>query len=268
MSNPTLTIAVKAARNAGKIILRYIDRLDQITVEQKGHNDFVSEVDRMAEDEIINVIRYHYPDHLIVAEESGGQIATGNTSEVEWIIDPLDGTSNYLHSHPHFAVSIAVRQQGKLQYAVIFDPLRNDLYTASRGSGAQLNGHRIRVTQQIQLERALLASGFAYRHAADFDPWITTFKSLMLRAGNIHLSGCAALDLAYVASGKLDGYWHSKLAPWDIAAGALLVSEAGGLLTDFNGDQDFLENGELIATNRELLPQLLQVLTPKTKRTR
>lgn len=262
--NPILTIAVKAARRAGKTILRYMDRLDRVAVEQKGHNDFVSEVDRMAEEDIIDTIHSLYPNHGIVAEERGGELSDDPAHrECEWIIDPLDGTANYLHGHPQFAVSIAVRQNGQLQHGVVFDPLRDEMYTASRGQGAQINNRRIHVTHQDKLERALLATGFPYKHRADFDPWMRSFQALLPRVTDMRRCGSAALDLAYVACGRLDGYWEPGLEAWDIAAGSLLVREAGGLVADFQGQQNFLHTGQVIAANRLIFNELMIVVTTK-----
>lgn len=263
--NPLLTIAIKAARHAGGILLRHVDRLDGIAVEQKGRNDFVSEVDRMAEDDIVDTIRARYPNHKIVAEERGGEIATevDDADEVEWIIDPLDGTANYLHRHPQFAISIAARVGGELHHGVVFDPLRNELYTASRGQGAQLNNHRLRVSQLTTFDRAIIATGFPFKHtnASDFDLWMQTFHALMKRVADMRRGGSAALDLAYLAGGRLDGYWESGLSAWDIAAGALLVREAGGFVADFDGQQNFLHNGQIVAANANLFSELLTTVT-------
>ena len=272
--DPILNVAVKAARRAGRTILRYLDRLDRVSVEQKGHNDFVSEVDRMAEEDIIETIRFLYPNHAIVAEESGGELSdnfggsgdSGN-QEFEWIIDPLDGTANYLHGHPQFAVSIAARQNGRLAHGVVFDPLRDEMYTASRGQGAQLNNRRIRVTHQDKLERSLLATGFPYKHRADFEPWMRSFQTLLPKVADVRRCGSAALDLAYVACGRLDGYWEPGLEPWDIAAGSLLVREAGGLVADFQGKQDFLQTGQVIAANRMIFNELLRIIAATENRT-
>lgn len=255
--NALLNVAVKAARRGGKTILRYCDQLDRIKVEQKGRNDFVSEVDRIAEANIIDAIHARYPDHAVVAEERGGDLAAVEENQVQWIIDPLDGTANYLHGHPQFAVSIAARQNGQLQLAVIFDPLRDELYTAMRGQGAQLNRRRIRVSDQPKLSRAILATGFPHRNRADFAPWLRTFESVMPRVGDLRRCGSAALDLAYVACGRLDGYWESGLQAWDIAAGALLVREAGGLAADIDGGQDYLESGRIVAANRLIFNDLV-----------
>lgn len=273
--NPLLNIAVKAARAAGKTLLRHAERLERITVEVKGPGDFVSAVDRMAEDDIVDLIRARYPNHRIIAEERGvvegaadaGDSKTKTTAgkekdkEIEWLIDPLDGTTNYLHGHPHFAVSIAARAHGQVQHAVIYDPLRDEMFTASRGQGAHLNRRRIRVTQQRRMKRCLLATGVHYpgdRHArARFEAWRRCFDQLLPRAVDIRRGGSAALDLAYLASGRLDGYWQPGLAAWDAAAGALLVREAGGFVADFQGRQRFLETGEIIASNPLIFNELL-----------
>ena len=259
--NPVLNVAVKAARRAGKTILRYMDRLDRVSVEKKGRNDFVSEVDRMAEADIVETIHARYPNHGIIAEERGGELSgDSDHREFEWIIDPLDGTINYLHGHPQFAVSIAARQNGRLQHAVVFDPLRDEMYTASRGQGAQLNNRRIRVTRQNKLARSLLATGFPYKHRADFEPWMRSFETLLPRVTDLRRCGSAALDLAYVACGRLDGYWEPGLEAWDVAAGSLLVREAGGLVADFQGTQNFLETGHIIAANRMLFNELMLIV--------
>ena len=267
--NPHLNIAVKAARQAGKTILRYIDRLDRVAVQQKGRGDYVSEVDRMAEDDIVNTLHARYPNHRIVAEERGGTLAgASDEHEMEWIIDPLDGTANYLHGHPQFAVSIAARQNGRLQHAVIFDPLRDEMYTASRGQGAQVNSRRIRVTHQHKLEHALLASGSRNHDPALHDAWLRVFTALLPRVVDVRRGGSAALDLAYVACGRLDGYWQCGLAPWDVAAGALLVREAGGLVTDYAGAQDFLETGQVIAANQMIFNDFMLAITAQTSAAR
>lgn len=263
--NPILNIAVKAARRAGKTILRYHDRIDQIVVQRKGQNDFVSEVDHMAESDIVDTIHSSYPDHAIIAEERGGELATPRNNETdpefEWIIDPIDGTTNFLHQHPHFAVSIAVRRHGQLQHAVILDPLRDELYTASRGQGAQLNERRIRVTRHATLEDSLLATGFMAGNPTNLDACIHTFKTLLLQASDIRRGGASVLDLAYVACGRLDGYWQSGLGPWDVAAGSLLIREAGGLIADYHGNQDFLANGQVVAANHLIFNELLKVVS-------
>ncbi len=256
--HPMLNIAVRAARDAGKIIARSADRVDALTITTKTKNDFVSEVDRAAEQVIIDTIRKAYPDHAILAEETGRQ--EGN--EYQWIIDPLDGTTNFLHGFPQFAVSIALVHKGKLDQAVVYDPISQDLYTASRGGGAQLNGRRIRVTQRKGLEGALLGTGFPFKRQDLLDPYMATFKALFPDTAGIRRAGSAALDLAYVAAGRLDGFWEFALNPWDVAAGALLVQEAGGLIGDFSGGHDYLETGNVVAGNPKMFKAILQTIRP------
>lgn len=258
--HPTINIAVQAARNAGNIILRYLDRRDSLTVTSKGHNDFVSEVDRQAETEIIKVIQKHYPEHGIMAEESGQYPA--KAQDYCWIIDPLDGTTNFLHGFPQFAVSIALQVKGRLEHAVIYDPLSQELYTASRGGGASLENRRIRVSKAKGLEGALLGTGFPFKHPEHLDTYLQTFKALHPQAAGIRRAGSAALDLAYVAAGRLDGFWEIGLKPWDMAAGVLLIQEAGGLVGDFSGGHDFMQTGNVIAGNPRLFKAISQAIHP------
>jgi len=242
--HPMLNIAVRAARNAGNIIMRYVDRLDTLAVTSKARNDFVTDVDRMAEQEIISVLRKAYPDHSILAEETGSQ---GTSEEFCWVIDPLDGTTNYIHGFPQFAVSIAFRQKGRLEQGVIYDPVRQELYTASRGAGAQLNNRRIRVSQKKDLEGALLGTGFPFRQQEYLHAYMEMFKALFPDTAGIRRAGAASLDLAYVAAGRLDGFWELGLSEWDMAAGVLLIQEAGGIVTNFRGDDSYLKTGNIIA---------------------
>ena len=257
--HPMLNIAVRAARNAGDIIIRHLNRIDQLTISSKDRNDFVSEVDREAENEIIAVIHKAYPDHGVLAEESGRH--KGN-DEYLWIIDPLDGTTNFLHGYPQFAVSIALQHKGKLEQAVIYDPMRQELFTASRGGGAFLDNRRIRVSNQSGLEGALLGTGFPYKDMRHLDAYMESFKALIVDAAGIRRPGSAALDLAYVAAGRFDGFWEVGLNVWDIAAGVLLVREAGGLVGDFEGGHDFLESGNIIAAAPKLFPAMLRKIHP------
>jgi len=259
MMNPMLNIAVTAARNAGDIIVKHLNRLEQLTVTRKDRNDFVSEVDRQAEDEIIAIIRKAYPNHSILAEESGQH--PGN-DDYEWIIDPLDGTTNFLHSNPQFAVSIALRHKGKLEQAVIYDPMRQELFTASRGGGAFLDNRRIRVSQQKGLEGALLGTGFPYKDMQHLDAYLDMFRALITQVAGIRRPGSAALDLAYVAAGRFDGFWEIGLNPWDIAAGILLVREAGGLVGDLGGGHSHLETGHIAAAAPKLFPAILREIHP------
>jgi len=254
-----LNIAVRAARNAGDIIARYSNRIEELTVANKDHNDFVSEVDRQAENEIIAVIRKAYPDHGILAEESGQH---GHGDEFQWIIDPLDGTTNFLHGLPQFAVSIALQHKGRLDQAVIYDPMRQELFTAGRGGGAYLDNRRIRVSKQVGLKGALLGTGFPYKDHTHLAAYLEMFKALIADSAGIRRPGSAALDLAYVAAGRFDGFWEIGLNPWDIAAGVLLVREAGGLVGDFVGGHDFMKSGNIVAAAPKLFPDMLREMRP------
>jgi len=256
--HPFLNTAVKAARRAGSVIMRHLDRLDRLTVETKSARDYVSEVDRIAESEIVKILLAAYPGHGILAEESG----TRDGTDYVWIIDPLDGTTNFLHGYPQFAVSIALKQRGRLEHAVVFDPLKNELFTASRGDGAQLNDRRIRVSAVSELGYALLGTGFPFKSHEYLEEWINTLRSLLLQTSGIRRAGSAALDLAHVACGRFDGFWEFGLNPWDMAAGALLIQEAGGLVGDFAGGQDFLISGNIVAGN----PKIFSLLLPNIQR--
>jgi len=260
---PIVTIAVRAARAAGNILKRSQQNLDQVHWTAKGRNDFVSEADRAAEMLIIDTIHQSYPDHAILAEESGN---TGNEeSQVEWIIDPLDGTTNFIHGIPHFAVSIGVKVRGKLEHAVVYDPMRDELYTASRGNGAELNNKRIRVGKHQVLNDCLLATGFPFRDHQLLPIWQQTFDALFENCSDVRRAGSAALDLAYVAAGRLDGFWEFGLKPWDTAAGALLVREAGGIIEDIQGKPDFLDSGNILTANAKVFKAMLQKLQPFVK---
>lgn len=253
-----INIAVRAARSAATILLRNFDRVDSLDVTSKGLNDFVSEVDRSAEQAIIQVLRRSYPDHAILAEESGAH--SGN--EYQWVIDPLDGTTNYLHGSPHFSVSIALRYRGELEHGVIYDPLREEMFTASRGRGAYLNDHRIRVSAQLGLKGALLGTGFPFRDQRQMDAYLGMFKDLSKETAGIRRPGSAALDFAYVAAGRLDGFWELGLAEWDFAAGALLVREAGGTVTDLAGGSRHFESGNTIAGGLKTHTAITKAIRP------
>ncbi len=253
-----INIAVRAARSAGTILLRNFDRVDTLDVTSKGLNDFVSEVDRSAEQAIIQVLKRSYPDHAILAEESGAQ--PGN--DYQWVIDPLDGTTNYLHRSPHFSVSIALKYRGELEHGVIYDPLREEMFTASRGSGAYLNDHRIRVTAQPGLKGALLGTGFPFRDQRHMDAYLGMFKDLSKEAAGIRRAGSAALDFAYIAAGRLDGFWELGLAEWDFAAGALIVREAGGTVTDLAGGSRHFESGNTIVGGLKTHTAITQAVRP------
>jgi myo-inositol-1(or 4)-monophosphatase len=256
--HPMLNIAIRAARSAGNVIIRNIDRLDTITVHAKDRNDFVSEVDRQAELEIIGILRKAYPDHAILAEESGNR--EGN--DYQWIIDPLDGTTNFLHGFPQYSVSIALRHKGRLEQGVVYDPVRQELFTASRGAGAQLNERRIRVSSRRTLDGALLGTGFPFKSQQHLDSYLEMFRLLFPKTAGIRRAGSASLDLAYVAAGRFDGFWEIGLNVWDMAAGVLLIQEAGGLSGDFLGGHDYLESGNLVAANPKLFAEILKTIRP------
>jgi myo-inositol-1(or 4)-monophosphatase len=260
--HPMLTTAVKAARKAGSIITRASFDLDRLTVRRKQHNDFVTEVDHAAEDAIIRTLRDAYPSHAFLGEESGTS-AQADKSDYLWIIDPLDGTTNFLHGFPQYCVSIALRHKGVLQQAVIYDPNRNELFTATRGAGAFLNDRRIRVSGTDRLEDSLIGTGFPFREFAHFDEYLRMFGEITRRVAGVRRPGAAALDLAWVAAGRTDGFWEMGLSPWDMAAGALLVREAGGLVGDFEGGEGFLESGRVVAANSKVFAPLLQALAAR-----
>ena len=255
---PTTNIAVRAARQAGKLLLRYYGRVDAKSVSEKGRNDFVSEVDRAAEAAIIDVIRKAYPGHAILAEESGE--TAGN--DFQWIIDPLDGTTNYLHGFPQFSVSIALRHRGQLESAVVYDPMREEMYTADRGGVAFLNDHRIRVTQRKDLHGALLGTGIPFRDQRFVDLYLAMMKTLIRDTAGIRRPGSAALDFADLAAGRVDGFWELGLSPWDFAAGVLLVREAGGWVTDLSGGERFFETGNVVAGGLKVHQAMLREIEP------
>ena len=256
--SPMLSIAVKAARRAGSLINRATQDLDLITVERKGVSDYVSEVDRMAEQTIVETLLEAYPEHAILAEEGGAQ----GQSDYLWIIDPLDGTTNFLHGFPQFAVSIGLQVKGVLNLAVIYDPTRNELFTATRGNGAHLNDRRLRVSKQTRLQESLIGTGFPYRDFTYLDDYLKMFRELLPKTAGLRRPGCASLDLAYVAAGRYDGFWEAGLKPWDIAAGVLLIQEAGGLVTDFDGGENYMATGNVVGGNPKVFSQLLQVIQP------
>tara|TARA_B100000427_G_scaffold279881_1_gene250249 strand:- start:1136 stop:1897 length:762 start_codon:yes stop_codon:yes gene_type:complete len=252
-----LNIAIRAARAAGDSIVREMDRACDIPIEDKGKNDFVTEVDKNAEEIIISTIQKSYPDHAFLAEESGQR----GESDYLWVIDPLDGTTNFLHSFPHFAVSIALKQKGILNQAVVYDPLKQELFTATKGKGAQLNNRKIRVSSKKELDGALLGTGFPYSDEKAMLKFIESYKALFPKVAGIRRAGVASLDLAYVASGRLDGFWEFNLKPWDIAAGVLLIQEAGGISAELSGGLDYLESGNIISANPKLLKAMLKIVS-------
>jgi len=257
--HPMLNIAVKAARQAGDIINFAARDLGQLTIHNKSKNDFVSEVDQAAEQAIIETLKDAYPDHGFLGEEGGD---VNKDADDIWIIDPLDGTTNFLHSFPAYCVSIALQQKGKLTQAVIYDPVRNDLFTATKGRGAFLNDKRIRVAQRIKLQDALISTGFPFRDFSYLDTYMPMLTDMMKNTVGIRRPGSAALDLAYVAAGFSDGFFELNLSAWDIAAGALLVQEAGGIVTDFDGEEHWLTSGNIVAANPRVFAQMLQVIEP------
>lgn len=261
--HPVLTIAVKAARRAGNIIQRASLNMESVRVENKKHNDFVSDVDRAAEEAIIDVILEAYPKHAILAEESGAK-GIGN-SEYEWIIDPLDGTTNFLHGHPQYAISIAMAHRGQIQQAVVFDPNRNDLFTASRGVGSFMNDRRIRVSKRINMNECLIATGFPVVDQSMLDTHLAILKDVLGKTAGARREGSAALDLCNVACGRVDGFFEFNLKPWDIAAGSLIVQEAGGIVTDMHGEQTWLESGDIVAANPKVLGQLMPIISKHVK---
>ena len=258
---PMANTALRAARAASTIMLRALDNLEALTVEKKARNDFVSQVDRDTEAVLIEALHKAYPDHAITGEEHGTAIAASNGSEYRWIIDPLDGTTNYLQGIPHYAISVAVMHGRHIEHGVIYDPLKNDEFVASRGHGAQLNGKRIRVNPVSSLEDALLGTGIPPGSIeADLDRYMAQLKYFTSRCRAVRRLGSAALDLAYVASGRTDGFWEFGLQPWDIAAGVLLVREAGGFVGDLSGGDGFMESGDVVAANPKLFKLMIQAI--------
>ena len=257
--HPMLNIAVKAARRAGNIINRATRNLDIVAAKEKAANDYVSDVDREAEQAIIRTLLDAYPDHSILAEESG---AAGK-SEYQWIVDPLDGTTNFLHGFPQYAVAIALSHRGVVTQAVIYDPAHNDLFTATRGRGAYLNDQRVRVSKRIQLKSSLIGTGFPFRQLEHIDAYLAMLRDMMKSTAGVRRAGAAALDLAYVAAGRLDGFWELGLSPWDMAAGALLITEAGGLVGDLEGNDGYMTSGNIVAGAPKVFVELLRLIGPR-----
>jgi myo-inositol-1(or 4)-monophosphatase len=259
---PLLNIAVSAARLAGEIILRHTELVDRVNITTKHNNELFSEIDVKAEQAIIQAIHKAHPTHGIIAEESG---VHNPEADHVWIIDPLDGTSNYLHGFPFYCVSIAVRVKGRIEHGVVYDPLRHEFFTASRGRGAQLNDRRIRVSKKTQLQESLLASGYPFRKPELGAHYFKAYEALTHGSRGIRRTGSAALDLAYVATGRLDAAWECGLRPWDMAAGSLLITEAGGLVSDAQGGDSYLTTGNIVAGTPKVFKSLLQLLMPHTK---
>ncbi len=258
--HPALNIAIKAARRASQIINRASLDLGLIKVHSKQPNDFVTEVDRAAEAAIIEVLKDAYPSYGILAEESGQTPAQGRESEYQWIVDPLDGTTNFIHGFPQYAISIALAKGDQVEQAVVYDPNRNELFTASKGGGAFLNERRIRVSKRLKLQEALIGTGFPYRVFDHVDAYLAIFKELTQKTAGLRRPGAASLDLAYVAAGRLDGFWEFGLSPWDLAAGSLLITEAGGLVSDLSGETDYLNTGNVVAGTPKVFIPLLQTV--------
>jgi myo-inositol-1(or 4)-monophosphatase len=255
---PLLNIAIRAARRAGDLIVRNVDRVPSLGVQSKSRNDFVTEVDQLAERDIIETIRRSHPDHGFLGEESG----RSGGDEFVWIIDPLDGTTNFLHGFPTFAVSLACEYRGRLEHGVVYDPMRQELFTASRGDGAQLDGRRIRVSKQLTLEGALVGTGFPYRaNTRWIDDYLAMLKSVMQQTAGIRRPGAASLDLAYVAAGRTDGFWEIGLNAWDTAAGTLLITEAGGRIGTLSGG-DYRQGGNVVAGTPKVYEALVECLRP------
>lgn len=260
---PMLNIALRAARKAGDLIARAAEQLDRIQIEEKSQNNFVTEIDRKAEKEILFHLQKAYPDHAFLGEESG---ESGNPdSDYKWVIDPIDGTTNFVRGIPHFAISIACIYNGQIEHAVIFDPIRREEFTASRGRGAQLNGRRVRVAMTATtLEGALIGTGIPFKARGEqhIPAYMRSLEAIASETAGIRRAGAASLDLAYVAAGRLDGFWEIGLSKWDIAAGILLVREAGGLISDFNGGGKYFETGNIVAANPKCLKSILQAIRP------
>ena len=255
-----LTIAIRAARTAGDVIVRAMDRVDLINISPKGRNDFVSDVDRQAEHEIVSTLLRAYPSHACIGEEEGLQ--GSEKAEFVWVIDPLDGTTNFLHGFPQFAVSIALFHRGKVDKAVVYDPLKQELFTAARGTGATLNNRRLRVTKQTGMVGALLGTGIPFKDQRYIDAYLAMLKDLLKDAAGIRRAGSAALDLAYIAAGRLDGFWEFGLKQWDMAAGVLLIQEAGGIVSDLEGSDKYFEAGNIVAANPKLHQTMLTLIRP------
>ncbi|MEO3692473.1 inositol monophosphatase family protein [Roseateles paludis] len=262
--HPMLNVAVSAARAAGSIINRASLDVEALRVSSKGTNDFVTEVDTAAEGAIIETLLKAYPNHGILAEESGRNHGAKD-SEYVWIIDPLDGTTNFIHGLPIYCVSIALSYRGVVQQAVVYDPSRNDLFYATKGRGAFLNDRRLRVSKRTRMSDALIGTGFPFRRGDNAKRYVKMFEEVMVQCAGLRRPGAAALDLCYVAAGYYDAFFETGLAPWDVAAGSLIVTEAGGLIGNFTGEADYLHQREVVAGNPKIYAQLVQTLAPYTR---
>ncbi|HET8693459.1 MAG TPA: inositol monophosphatase family protein [Aquabacterium sp.] len=262
--HPMLNIAIKAARAAGAIINRASLDVERLTVSAKSHNDFVTDVDRAAEEAIIDTILEAYPGHGILAEESGRERGAKHSDYV-WIIDPLDGTTNFIHGFPVYAVSIALAFRGQVQQAVVYDPSRNDLFYASKGKGAYMNDRRIRVSKRTRMLESLIGTGFPFRKGDNFQRYLKMFEDVMVQCAGVRRPGAASLDLCYVAAGFYDGFFETGLSPWDVAAGSLMITEAGGLVGNFTGEPDYLYQREIVAGTPRIYGQLVKTLAPYSR---
>lgn len=263
--HPMLNTAIKAARRAAAIINRASFDIDRVKFTEKMPNDFVTEVDQAAEQAIIEVLTTAYPTHAILAEESGASANLHDDNEHVWIIDPLDGTTNFIHGFPQYCVSIALQHRGQITQAVVYDPTRNDLFTASKGAGSYLNDKRLRVTKRDRLQDALIGTGFPFRNMQGLEEYIEMFRIMTQKCAGLRRPGAAALDLAYVAAGRLDGFFEKDLKPWDMAAGSLLITEAGGIVGTFAGESDYLYKDEVIAGTPKIFAQMVAALAPFAK---
>ena len=257
--HPMLRKAIEASRLAGETIRHYANQVRKLDIKNKAHNDFVTKVDREAETQVVRLLQRAYPDHAFWGEESG---RIGGESEYEWIIDPLDGTTNFLYGLPQYSVSIALKHKGRLMVGVVYDPLRDETFAAARGDGATLNGRRIRVSDRTSLQNALLGTGVPFRADQNLDLYLKSLKALVPDTAGVRRMGSAALDLAYVASGRFDGFWELGLKEWDMAAGILLIQEAGGLIGDWDGNNTHLQSGNIVAGNPKVFKDMLKRLNP------
>ena len=256
--HPFVNTGIKAARKAGRIILSSLDKIEQISITEKGLNDYATQVDEACEEEIKYIISKAYPDHAILGEETG--LSKKEKAEFTWVIDPIDGTTNFIHGFPQFCISIGVMQNGKVEHGIIYDPLKDELFTASLGRGAQMNDKRIRVSKTIHLNRALLGTGFPTREMSVVDNYLNLLRELFPKCAGIRRAGAAALDLAYVACGRFDGFWEYGLKLWDVSAGSLLIKEAGGFVSGFEGPDSFFQTGNIIAGNPKIHAQMEEII--------
>jgi myo-inositol-1(or 4)-monophosphatase len=260
LMHPAMNIMVKAARRASQIINRASQDVEHLKITVKQQRDFVTEIDKAAENAIIEILREAYPDYGILAEESGAFAGKDSGSEYQWIIDPLDGTTNFIHGFPQYAISIALAHRGQLTLGLVYDTLRNEMFTAAKGDGAYLNARRIRVSKCLHLEKSLIGTGFPFKVFDHLDAYMNIFRELTGKTSGIRRPGAASLDLAYVACGRLDAFWEFGLCPWDMAAGCMLILEAGGLVSDLSGGGAYLKNGNLVAGTPKIFAQILQII--------